>query len=133
MHVRNTSTILVLAAVLLLAQTVSVVDAAHKSKNDPDPRKESKKKTDPKKVPTTKQIKNDEKRKAFQAYKVAFDAWIDAKVEYKNAKKSGVQIDIDAKKVILDAAKTAKDAALKEYNLYLKWQKKQYLSCYNNK
>ena len=114
MHVRNTSTILVLAAVLLLAQTISVVDAAHKSANDPDPKKvaEAQDVADKK----AKVEKNDEKRKAFAAYKDAFDAWKSAKDAYKTAKKSGVQTDIDAKKVILDVAKIAKDEALKKYN-----------------
>ena len=114
MHLRNTSTVLVLAAVLLLAQTVSIVDAAHKSKNDPDPRKaaEAQDVSDKK----SKVEKNNEKRKAFAAYKDAFDAWKTAKDAYKTAKKSGVQTDIDAKKVILDAAKITKDAALKNYN-----------------
>ena len=114
MHLRNTSTVLVLAAVLLLAQTISVVDAAHKSANDPDPRKiDEKKTTDDKK---DKKIKNDAKRKAFLAYKASFDAWKTAKEVHKTAKIIGIQTDIDAKKVILDAAKIAKDAALKNYN-----------------
>ena len=74
MHVRNTTTILVLAAVLLLAQTVSVVDAYHKSKNDPDPKKvtEAQVAADKK----DKVEKNDEKRKAFNAYKDAFEAGV---------------------------------------------------------
>lgn len=119
MHIRNTSLVLALAAVLLLAQTVSIVDAAHKSKTDPDKRKAAEVQTvsDEK----TKMAKNDEKRKAFGDYKVAFDAWKTAKETYKTTKKSGVQMDIDAKKVLLDAAKIAKD---KSYRNYILEQKK---------
>ena len=115
MHIRNTSLVLALAAVLLLAQTISVVDAAHKSKTDIDKRKaaEAQDVSDKK----SKVVKNDEKRKAFAAYKVAFDAWKTAKDSYKTAKKSGVQTDIDAKKVLLDAAKITKDEALRNYIL----------------
>ena len=73
MHIRNTSIVLALAAVLLLAQTVSIVDAAHKSKTDPDKRKVAEVQTVSDKK--DKNVKNDEKRKAFATYKDAFNAW----------------------------------------------------------
>ncbi len=107
---------IMIVTVLLLAQTVSVVDAHH----DADPRN--------KEARDTAEVKSEdydnqgnkkevieEKRAAFLAYKEAFLAWKTAKENYKSAKSSGVQDDIDATKVIFDAAKITKDNAYEDY------------------
>lgn len=115
MNLKITSVVIVLVAVLLLAQSITVVEAKHKAKDAGDARKSAETKS----VPYDKQgnLKTviDEKRKAFLAYKTAFDAWKITKEEYKTAKISGVQTTIDAKKVLLDAAKITKDKAWKTY------------------
>jgi len=113
MHVKTASVVIVLVTVLLLAQTVSIVEAHHKPKDKGEIRKTAEKKSED--FDKDKKIKYDEKRKAFKAYKVAFKAWKIAKESWKTAKISGDQTVIDAKKVILDAAKIIKDKALKEY------------------
>lgn len=115
MHLKTTSVVLVLAAVLLLAQTVSIVDATHKSKNDKDPRKVAEERE--KDLDKVKETKNIDKRKAFNDYLVTFKEWKIAKQEYKTAKSSGDQTVIDAKKIILDKAIITKDEALKKYVL----------------
>ena len=115
MHVKTVSIVIVLVTVLLLAQTVSIVDAHHKSKDKGETRKAAETKSKDYDPQGNLKKTIDEKRKAFIAYKIAFKAWKIAKEEYKIAKGSGDQTTIDAKKVILDAAKITKDKALKEY------------------
>ncbi len=112
---------MILAIVLLLAQTVSVVDAHH----DTDPRNKEARSTAEVKSEDydnqgNKKVVIEEKKDTFLAYKVAFVAWKTAKENYKSAKKSGVQDDIDATKVILDAAKITKDKAYVDYKEALK-------------
>ena len=113
MHVKTASVVIVLVIVLLLAQTVSIVDAHHKPKDKGEIRKATEKKSDE----ITENLKKtiDEKREAWVAYKAAFKAWKIAKEAWKTAKISGDQTVIDAKKVILDAAIIVKDKALKEW------------------
>ncbi len=115
MHVKTVSVVLVLVTVLLLAQTVSIVDAHHKPKDKGEIRKTAEKKSED--YESQENLKNtiDEKRKAFKDYRIAFKAWKIAKDTWKTAKISGDQTVIDAKKVILDKAIIVKDTALKEY------------------
>ena len=108
-------------AVLILAQTVSFVDAHH----DTDPRNKAARETAETKSEDYDNEGNkkeviEEKKEAFVAYKAAFAAWKTAKENYKSAKNSGVQDDIDSTKVILDAAKTTKDNAYQDYKDSLK-------------
>lgn len=113
MNLKITSVVIVLVAVLLLAQSITVVEAKHKAKDNGEIRKDAEKKSIP--YNEAAQAVIDEKRKAFVAYKVAFDAWKIAKEDYKDAKTSGVQTTIDEKKVLLDVAKITKDKAWKTY------------------
>ncbi len=115
MNLKITSVVIVLVAVLLLAQTVSIVEAKHKAKDTGEERKSAETKSDDYDNEGNLKTIIKEKRDAFVAYKVAFDAWKIAKEDYKAAKTSGVQTTIDAKKVILDAAKITKDKAFKTY------------------
>jgi hypothetical protein len=115
------SSTIILATVLLLAQTVSVVDAHH----DTDPRNEAARSTAEEENKNLDNQGNDkdvikEKRDAFVAYKEAFGAWKTAKENYKTAKSSGVEDDINSTKIILDAAKLTKDDAYKSYKEALK-------------
>ena len=112
MHVKTASIVIVLVTVLLLAQTVSIVDAHHKPKDKGEIRKAAEKKSEDYNLQEQKTI--DEKKKAFIAYRTAFKEWKIAKEEWKTARTSGDQTVIDAKKVILDAAIIVKDKALKE-------------------
>lgn len=113
MDVKTISTVIVLVTVLLLAQTVSIVEAHHKSKDSGEVRKAAEKKSEDYEVTIKKVI--DEKRKAFVAYKIAFKAWKIAKEAWKDAKSSGDQTIIDVKKVILDKAENEKTIALKKF------------------
>lgn len=115
MHVKTASIVIVLVTVLLLAQTVSIVDAHHKPKDKGEIRKAAEKKSEDYDPQGNLKKTIDEKRKAFIAYKAAFKEWKIAKEEWKTAKISGDQTVIDAKKVILDAAIIVKDKALKEW------------------
>ncbi len=115
MNLKITSVVIVLVAVLLLAQTVSIVEAKHKAKDTGETRKAAETKSVDYDNEGNLKTTIKEKRDAFVAYKVAFDAWKTAKDSYKTAKKSGVLTDIDAKKVILDKAIIVKDTALKKY------------------
>jgi len=115
MHVKTASIVIVLVTVLLLAQTVSIVDAHHKPKDNGEIRKAAEKKSEDYDPQGNLKKTIDEKRKAFIAYKAAFKAWKIAKEEWKTAKISGDQTVIDAKKVILDATIIVKDKALKEW------------------
>ena len=115
MYVKTASIVIVLVTVLLLAQTVSVVEAHHKSKDKGEIRKAAEKKS--KDYDSQGNLKKtiDEKRKAFVDYKAAHKAWKIAKDAWRTAITAGDQTVIDAKKVILDAAKITKDKAYKEY------------------
>ncbi len=115
MQVKTASIVIVLVTVLLLAQTVSVVEAHHKPKDKGEIRKAAEKKSENYDPQGNLKKTIDEKRKAFIAYKAAFKAWKIAKEAWKTAKISGDQTVIDAKKVILDKAKIVKDTALKKY------------------
>jgi len=115
MHVKTASIVIVLVTVLLLAQTVSIVDAHHKPKDKGEIRKVAEKKSEDYDPQGNLKKTIDEKRKAFIAYKAAFKEWKIAKEAWKTAKISGDQTVIDAKKVILDAAIIVKDKALKEW------------------
>ncbi len=112
MNVKTISVIFVLVTVLLLAQTISAVDAKHNPKNN-DTRKKSEIKS--KEITVIEKTTIDDKKKAWTEYRIAFDAWKTAKEAYKVAKISEDQTTIDAKKVILDAAEITKDNALKKY------------------
>jgi hypothetical protein len=115
MHVKTASVVIVLVTVLLLAQTVSIVDAHHKPKDKGEIRKAAEKKSEDYDPQGNLKKTIDEKRKAYIAYKAAFKEWKIAKEAWKTAKISGDQTVIDAKKVILDAAIIVKDNALKEW------------------
>jgi len=115
MHVKTASIVIVLVTVLLLAQTVSIVDAHHKPKDKGEIRKAAEKKSEDYDPQGNLKKTIDEKRKAFIAYKAAFKEWKIAKEAWKTAKISGDQTVIDAKKVILDASIIVKDKALKEW------------------
>ncbi len=115
MDVKTISTVIVLVTVLLLAQTVSIVEAHHKSKNSGEIRKAAEKKSEDYDPQGNLKKTIDEKRKAFVAYKIAFKAWKIAKEVWKDAKSLGDQTVIDAKKVILDKAKIDKEVALKKF------------------
>lgn len=115
MNVKTVSVVIVLATVLLLAQTVSIVEAHHKPKDKGEIRKAAEKKSEDYDPQGNLKKTIDEKRKAYIAYKTAFKEWKIAKEEWKTAKISGDQTVIDAKKVILDAAIIVKDKALKEW------------------
>lgn len=115
MHVKTASIVIVLVTVLLLAQTVSIVDAHHKPKDKGEIRKAAEKKSEDYDPQGNLKKTIDEKRKAYIAYKAAFKEWKIAKEAWKTAKISGDQTVIDAKKVILDAAIIVKDKALKEW------------------
>ncbi|KAF6247068.1 hypothetical protein C6990_05135 [Nitrosopumilus sp. b3] len=121
MNSKIISSTIMLVTILLLAQTVSVVDAHH----DTDPRNKAARDTaetnsEPYDNQGNKKEVIEEKREAFEAYKEAFAAWKTAKENYKSAKSSQVQDDIDATKVILDAAKITKDNAYDDYKEALK-------------
>ena len=115
MDVRIVSVVIVSVVVLLLAQTVSSIDATHvpKYKNAEEARKEFQEKS--KEIEKEKTAKNEEIRKAYIAYKITHKDWKTAKVEWKTAKISGDQTTIDAKKVILDQAIIDRDLAMKKY------------------
>ena len=107
--------------VLLLAQTVSVVEGHHNT----DPRNKAAREAAETKSEDYDNEGNkkeviEEKKEAFVAYKAAFAAWKTAKENYKSAKSSGVQDDIDATKIIFDAAKITKDNAYQDYKDALK-------------
>ncbi len=115
MNIKTVSVVIVLVTVLLLAQTVSIVEANHKPKDKGETRKAAEKKSEDYDPQGNLKKTIDEKRKAFLAYKAAFKAWKIAKEAWKTAKSSGDQTVIDTKKVILDKAKITKDVALKKY------------------
>ena len=115
MHVKTASVVIVLVTVLLLAQTVSIVDAHHKPKDKGEIRKAAEKKSEVYDPQGNLKKTIDEKRKAWVAYKAAFKAWKIAKDAWVTAMIAGDQTVIDAKKVILDATIIVKDKALKEW------------------
>lgn len=115
MNVKTVSVVIVLATVLLLAQTVSIVEAHHKSKDKGEIRKAAEKKSEAYDPQGNLKTVVDEKRKAWVAYKTAHKVWKIAKDEWRTAIIAGDQTVIDAKKVILDAAIILKDKALKEW------------------
>jgi len=115
MNVKTVSVVLVIATVLLLAQTVSIVEAHHKTKDKGEIRKTAEEKSEDYDPQGNLKETIDEKRKAWVAYKVAFKAWKIANDDWRTAKIAGDQTVIDAAKVILDAAIVTKDEAYKEY------------------
>jgi hypothetical protein len=121
MNIKVISVMMVLLTTLLLAQTVSIVDAHHNpdSRNENGRKAMEEKSKDYDKQGNKKEV-IEEKKKAFLAYKTAFAAWKTAKEDYKSAKSSGEQTVINAKKVILDAAKIVKENAFAEYKEALK-------------
>lgn len=116
MNLKITGVVIVLVAVLLLAQSITVVEAKHKAKDTGEARAsaEVKSKEFDKKV-TSKSATSEQKRKAFSDYKIAFTAWKSAKEVWKATKVTGIESDINAKKVLVDAAKITKDDAWKTY------------------
>lgn len=112
MDVRIISVAIVFVVVLLLAPTLSSIDAAHVPKYK-DARKEFKEKSE--EIEKEKTAKYEEIRKAWIAYKIAHKDWKSVKAAYKTAKISGDQTTIDAKKVILDKAVIDRDLAMKKY------------------
>lgn len=115
MNVKILSAVIVVATILLLAQTVSIVDGHHKTKDNGEIRKSAEEKSEPYDKQGNLKTTIEDKKKAFKEYKIAFDAWKTAKEAYKVAKTSGDMTAIDAKKVILDTAEITKDNALKKY------------------
>jgi len=133
-NVKIASVVIVLVTVLLLAQTVSIIDATHVSK-DKDARKaaeerekdlakeektngkDARKAAEEREKDLAKEEKTngDEKRKAYADYRTAFKAWKTAKEALRTAVSLGDQTVIDAKKVISDNAKIDKDVAHKKY------------------
>ncbi len=115
MNIRTVSVVLVVVTVLLLAQTISIAEAHHKTKDKGETRKAAEKKSENYDPEGNLKETIDEKRKAWVAYKVAFKAWKITVDDWRTAKITGDQTVIDAAKVILDAATVAKDEAYKEY------------------
>jgi len=111
-NVKIASVVIVLVTVLLLAQTVSIIDATHVSKGK-DARKAAEERE--KDLAKEENTNGDEKRKAYADYRAAFKAWKTAKEALRTAVSLGDQTVIDAKKVISDNAKIAKDVAHEKY------------------
>ncbi len=115
MNLKITTFAIVLVTVLLLAQTVSVVEAHHKTEDNGEIRTSAETKSESYDEQGNLKTTIDERRTAFLAWKTAFNAWKTAKEEYKAAKITEVQTTIDAKKIILDAALITKENAWKTY------------------
>ena len=116
MNLKITSVVIVLVAVLLLAQSITVVEAKHKAKDNGEARKsaEAKSKEYDEKI-TSKSATSDQKRKAFSDYKIAFTAWKSAKELWKAAKITEIESNISGNQTLVDAAKITKDDAWKTY------------------
>jgi len=107
--------VVAIVTVLLLIQTVSVVEAHHKKKDSGETRKAAEIKSE--KYDNGGNLKTtiEEKREAFLAYKIAFDAWKSAKELWKTAKSSGTTSDISGNQTLVDATKVTKDEAWETY------------------
>ena len=116
MNLKITSVVIALVAVLLLAQSITVVEAKHKVKDTGDARKaaETKSVEFDKKV-TSKSATSEQKKKAFSDYKISFTAWKSTKDLYKAAKLTGVESNISGNQTLVDAAKITKDNAWDTY------------------
>ena len=120
MNLKITSVVIVFVAVLLLAQSITVVEAHHKEKDNGEIRKSAEAKSkeyDAKydnKV-TKKSATSAQKSKAFLDYKGNFTVWKSAKELWKIAKSSGIESNINGNKTLVDVAKISKDVAWKTY------------------
>ena len=116
MNLKLTSVVIVLVAVLLLAQSITVVEAKHKAADNGEARAAMKAKstTFDEKV-TSKSATSEQKKKAFSDYKIAFTAWKSAKELWKAAKVTGVDSNISGNKTLVDTAKITKDNAWDTY------------------
>ena len=116
MNLKITSVVIALVAVLLLAQSITVVEAKHKAKDTGEARKaaETKSVEFDKKV-TSKSATSEQKKKAFSDYKISFTAWKSTKDLYKAAKLTGVESNISGNQTLVDAAKITKDNAWDTY------------------
>ena len=116
MNLKITSVVIVLVAVLLLAQSITVVEAKHKAADNGEARAAMKAKstTFDEKV-TGKSATKEQKRAAFSDYKIAFTAWKSAKELWKAAKVTGVDSNISGNKTLVDTAKITKDNAWDTY------------------
>jgi len=115
-NLKITSVVIILVAVLLLAQSITVVEAKHKAKDTGEARKaaETKSAEFDKKV-TVKSATSEQKKKAFSDYKISFTAWKSAKDLYKAAKLTGVESNIAGNQTLVDTAKITKDNAWDAY------------------
>jgi len=115
-NLKITSVVIVLVAVLLLAQSITIVEAKHKAKNIGEARKaaEAESKEFDKKV-SPNSATSEQKRKAFSDYKIAFTAWKSTKDLYKAAKVTGIESNITGNQTLVDAAKIIKDNAWDAY------------------
>jgi len=116
MNLKITSVVIVLVAVLLLAQSITVVEAKHKAKDTGDARKSAEaESTEFDKKVTSKSATGEQKKKAFSDYKIAFTAWKSAKDLYKVAKVTGIESNITGNQTLVDTAKITKDNARDTY------------------
>ena len=116
MNLKITSVVIVLVAVLLLAQSITVVEAKHKAKDTGEARKSAEtKSTEFDKNVTGKSATGEQKKKAFSDYKIAFTAWKSAKDLYKAAKLTGISSNITGNQTLVDTAKITKDTAWDTY------------------
>ena len=116
MNLKITSVIIVLVAVLLLAQSITVVEAKHKAKDTGEARASAEVKSEEfdEKV-TSKSATSEQKKKAFSDYKIAFTAWKSAKELWKTAKVTGIESNITGNQTLVDVAKITKDNAWDTY------------------
>lgn len=116
MNLKITGVVIVLVAVLLLAQSITVVEAKHKAKDNGEARKAAEiKSIEFDKKVTSKSATSEQKKKSFSDYKIAFTAWKSTKDLYKEAKLTGVESNISGNQTLVDAAKITKDDAWKTY------------------
>jgi len=115
-NLKITSVVIVLVVVLLLAQSITVVEAKHKAKDTGEARKaaEAESVEFDKKV-TSKSATRDQKREAFSDYKISFTAWKSAKELWKVSKLTGVESNISGNQTLVDAAKITKYNAWDSY------------------
>lgn len=104
---------ILMVAVSLLLNPISVSVDGHHNKDNDDARKQAEDQT--KKDKETKDQKYKDIKIAFNKYKVAFVEWKEAKESWKTAKKSGNQDNIDETKELLDDAIKNKKEAWKEF------------------
>ena len=116
MNLKITGVVIVLVAVLLLAQSITVVEAKHKAKDTGEARASAEtKSTEFDEKVTSKSATRDQKREAFSDYKIAFTAWKSAKELWKVAKVTGIESSISGNQTLVNTAKITKDTAWDTY------------------